>query len=64
MHDVFFTKHYHLMRQTDFSRSQDNGVTDKRKTFSAESLFTLLLLPMLGEGVGEYACHVKHEEIR
>lgn len=48
-HGVFFTKHYHLLQQTDFFRSQDHGVTDKHEKFSGEPLFTLLLLLMLGE---------------
>lgn len=62
-HGVFFTKHYHLTRQTDFSRSQDDGVTDEHEKFSGESFFTLLLLLLLGEGAGVHACHVKRVEI-
>lgn len=62
-HGVFFTKHYHLTRQTDFSRSQDDGLTDKHEKFSGESFFTLLHLLTLGEGAGVYACHVKHVEM-
>lgn len=39
---TFFTKerHYPHIWQSDFSTSQDNGVTDELKEFSGDPLFT------------------------
>lgn len=56
MHGVFFTevrpKHYHHhMWKRDFSRSQDNRVTDNEcKKLSGDSLFIFSLVVTFGEG--------------